>query len=121
MTEYEIKNARIESTSLGFERGVFFSFRLMLDYGCAGQGAGGLLLAKKGDPDKTSGCSMSFLADLLKVIGVNSWEDLKGAHVRVRASFTNISSIGNVLKDEWLDLSDINQYVFKPEGKAEDN
>jgi hypothetical protein len=41
---------------------------------------------------------------LLEVVGVGKWEDLPGKHVRVKADFGRVHSIGHILKDEWLDF-----------------
>jgi hypothetical protein len=72
------KNAVITRTSLGWEDHGLFTFMLSLDYGGSGQGACGPALAtSKGSWPKAA----DLLGEILKVVGVNNWEDLKGKSV----------------------------------------
>jgi hypothetical protein len=113
--ENKIVNARIESTRLGFDRGVFLTFWLHLRFDGSGQGAGGFILAKAADEDKTSGVSCNIIADLLEVVGVESWEDMPGKHIRAVSTHTKVLKIGNILKDKWFVFDDITQYFDKEE------
>lgn len=92
----KIQNARIEDTKLGFEDRGILTCMIYLDYGDGGhQGFGGYALGKE-YTDK-------WLRGLLKVIGVDNWEDLKGKHVRARIVGGKIIELGHLLKDEWFD------------------
>jgi hypothetical protein len=108
----EIKNAIIESTMLGIEDHGIFTFWLYLKYDGSGQGAGGHALddAIKNYEGKflcrigTAG-GMSIIMEILKVVGVEKWEDLKGKIIRVKAESSKVHAIGNVIKENWLDFS----------------
>ena len=103
-----IKNAKIKSTKLGLDRGVFLSFWLMLDYGGSGQGFGGYTLdavpkdGRERVPHKIAGHTVK---RILEVVGVDSWEELPGKHIRVKKSGewgSQIEAIGNILDDNWF-------------------
>lgn len=114
MSKIETKNAKIESTMLGVEDHGIMSFMLMLDYGGGSiQGAGGYALDtplkdNNGKFIKRVGGApgMTLIMRILEVVGVDKWEDLKGEHIRVKAEFTSIHAIGNLLKDDWLDFKE---------------
>ena len=74
MTELQREVGRIQSTSLGFEDHGIFTFVLHMDYGGAGQGVGGYYLKE------TAG---EFIPAILKAVGVNTWEELKGRTIFV--------------------------------------
>lgn len=114
MADSEIRNARIETTTLGFEDHGIFTFWLMLDYGGAGQGYGGYGLdePRRDDSGKylgrrgtAFGCDA--IVRLLEVLDVDSWEKLPGKPCRVKGGGCGsggIEAIGHYLKDQWLDL-----------------
>lgn len=108
----EIVNARIDSTTLGLEGHGIMSAMIGLDYGGYHQGFGGYgmdepvkdgtgkFLHRRGT---AFGCE--FIRRVLEVVGVETWEQLKGKHVRVRRMAGcngAIVAIGNILKDEWF-------------------
>jgi hypothetical protein len=101
----EVKNAIIDSTMLGIEDHGIFTCYISLDYGGEIQGFGGYGLddwnpkTKKRD---TVGFGLEFVKRVLKVAGVDKWEDLKGRHVRAEAEHTKIHRIGHILKDVWF-------------------
>lgn len=92
------KNAQITDTMLGFEgHGVLTCF-IYLGYGSSSaQGFGGWSLGKE-YTDK-------WIRGILKTVGVESWEKLKGQHVRVEldSEFGKIQRIGHLLEDNWFD------------------
>lgn len=109
MKNREIKNAKITGVSLGYEDHGVFTCNLTLDYGGGGQSFGGYTLD---EPKRKNGkflgrfgtaYGMEFLIRILKVVGVETWEDLKGKSVRVDASWDKVHRIGNYLRDEWFD------------------
>ena len=109
----EIKNATITRTMLGVEDHGIFTFMLTLDYGGSGQGAGGYALDefvgdKGGGRGRRVGTAygMDLIIAVLKVVGVEKWEDLKGEHIRVKAEHSKVHAIGHFLNDEWLDFKE---------------
>ena len=114
----EIKNARIESTMLGYEDHGVFTCMLHFDYGeHGGQGFGGYALSGKNPKDsyyKNQYCAM-FIEGILKTVGVEKWEDLIGKHVRVEAEFDGIKRIGNILEDIWFDPKKLHEETIPHE------
>ena len=109
----EMKNATITSTMLGTESHGIFTFMLNLSYGGSGQGFGGWCLdTPLKDPDgkfiRRTGTAlgMTYIMELLKCLEVDSWEGLKGVHVRVEADHNGIARIGHFLKDQWFQFED---------------
>jgi hypothetical protein len=108
--EYEIKNAKIDGTSLGIQDHGIFTFSISLDYGGSGQSFGGFVLDDK--PDDTGkrrgsafGCDA--ILQVLRVVGVDRWEDLVGKSVRAEARHDKVKRLGNYLSDDWLDLKEL--------------
>ena len=106
--EVTVKNAKIERTMLGVEDHGIMSFMLHLDYGGAGQGAGGYALDQYDKERKLRigwGPGLLLLRTILETVGVESWEKLPGQHIRVRASHSKVHAIGHFLDDKrWLDF-----------------
>ena len=103
----ETKNAKINSTMLGYEDHGIFTFYLNLEYDRASQSAGGFALDNYNkEVDKRIGTAvgMKLIIEILKVLEVESWEKLKGTYIRVKADYSKIYAIGNLLKDNWLDF-----------------
>lgn len=103
----EIKNARINATMLGIEDHGIFTAYLTLDYGGSGQSFGGWSLCTpqpNSKPVKRIGTAFGadFIMEVLRVVGVNSWEDLIGSYVRVKAEHTKVHSIGHITEDKWF-------------------
>ena len=92
----EINNAKIVSTTLGVEDyGIMSSF-LHLEWEGAGIGFGGYRLGGES--------GMAYIEEILNVVGVDKWEDLKGKYVRVDSEGLGGKAlgIGNIIKDTWL-------------------
>lgn len=108
MSDYEIKNARIESASIRFDRGCFLSVTLGLNYGGSGQGFGGYVLgAKTGQGAKAEAANREgfaglFIVRVMEIAGVDDWSDLVGKTIRAEASFSDVRRIGHILKDDWF-------------------
>jgi hypothetical protein len=106
MTAEKIMNARIESTKLGTaDRGLLTAW-IFLEYGnSGGQGFGGYYLdaysAAKDDREPSAACGL-FIARLLETVGVDSWEKLKGQHVRVMGDQDRLVAIGHILDNKWF-------------------
>jgi len=106
----ETRNATIKSTMLGYEDHGIFTAILNLDYGGAGQGFGLCFLDAYNDKTKEregTAFGMQFIIEVMKVVGVESWESLKGKHCRVKADYEKVHAIGHFLKDEWFSPQDL--------------
>jgi hypothetical protein len=105
VAEPEIKNAVIESTMLGYEDHGILTCFITVNYGGAGQGFGGYALDEW---NKQLGCregtayGMDFIVKTLEAVECDSWEKLKGKHVRVKSEHSKIHAIGHILKDKWF-------------------
>ena len=103
----EVKNAKIRSTSLGVEGHGIFTFMLHLDYGGSGQGAGGFGLDGHDESkDYRPGFkgAIPLLNEILRVAGVDTWEDLPGTLIRVSADDCEVEKIGHITDDKWLNF-----------------
>lgn len=94
---------------LGYEDHGILTCYLHLDYGGSGQGFGGYSLDEpiKDEEGKFLGrvptdATGKWVKEILNVVGVEKWEDLKGKYIRVEADFNKIHRIGNLLEDKWF-------------------
>lgn len=95
----EIKNATIRNTMLGFEGHGILTAMITVDYGGSCQGFGGY---RMDGGDDFLGKS---IINVLNAVGVDSWESLKGKHVRIEKEDSwngKIVRIGNFLEDKWF-------------------
>jgi len=107
----EEKNATIKSTFLGIEDHGFFTFYLHLDYGGSGQGAGGYVLDVSADnknqsTDAKLAKSLRIIEKILKIVGVEEWEQLPGRYIKVKADHNRVYAVQNILGGEWLDFDE---------------
>ncbi len=94
----EEKNAKLESTMLGFEGHGIMSFMLHFSYGgSVSQGLGGWVLGGK---------AFDIIPKILKTLDVETWEDLPGQLVRVRIKDGRITELGHYLEDQWINPSE---------------
>jgi hypothetical protein len=96
----ETKNAKIENTYLGYEGHGILTCYLALSYGGSGQSFGGYEL-------KHPAYGINFIDKILKTIGVDSWEQLSGKMIRVKAERTGISAIGHIIEEKWFSPQDL--------------
>lgn len=80
---------------LGFEDHGILTCMIHVDMGGTHQGFGGYSLGKT-YTDYT-------IRELLKAVGVGSWEKLRGTYIRVKRSGGKITMIGNIIEDKWFD------------------
>ncbi len=94
-----IKNAKIESTELGYSGSGPFTAWLHLVYGGGtGQGFGGYFLDGQDLPEFMA----EFVKGVLRVTDALTWEQVAGKFVRADADEGRVFRIGHVLKDEWF-------------------
>ena len=106
----EIKNAIIESTSLGNEDHGIMTVWLCFNYEGFGQSFGGYSLDNYDEKkDKRIGTAYGceFIKRILEVVGVEKWEDLKGKHIRVKTTPEKVLAIGNIIEDKWFDPEEL--------------
>jgi hypothetical protein len=113
MNKGEIVNAKISSTTLGYEdRGILTCY-LGLDYVSGSQLFGGYVLDT---PIKVDGVfshregtayGMIFIQKILETLEVDSWEKLKGIVLRVKCDHNKVYAIGHFMKDKWFSPEDI--------------
>ena len=50
---------------------------------------------------------MNLIMRILEVVGVNTWEELKGKYIRIKHTKLGdrVFSIGNLMKEEWIDFN----------------
>lgn len=113
-----IVNARIESTMLGFEDHGILTLCLTLDYGGSGQGFGLVMLGGV-QPDEVPYAS-HLIHRILRVVGAEKWEDLKGKHIRADQDNSKVYRIGNIIKDEWCDPQEIFDSLLEVKQDAND-
>lgn len=103
----EIKNARIEKTQLGYERGVF-TFLLVLRLDKTSVAFGNYPFDFYDKEKKTRVCTEKAgegIKKLMDIVGVKHWEELVGQAVRFEdpGIGQRITKIGNIVDDKWFD------------------
>lgn len=109
--ERRIRNARIESTRMGYDPFGNFHYWIGLTYGDSVQEFGGW---KLGAGEQT--CVLS-IANLLKAVEVDAWEDLVGSYVRVESDRACVYAIGHPILEWWFRPYDELVIVKIPEAK----
>lgn len=58
------------------------------------------------------------IIELMKTVGVESWEELKGKCIRAKfdSPFGKVVAIGNLFKDQWFSFEEYFDEVSKKEG-----
>lgn len=99
-----IENAIITNTALMIEDHGFLDSYIYLDYGGAGQAFGGWVLNRDPNWDnyEIEGVAGHYIQRVLQVAGVNKWELLKGASIRVCHNHGKIFGIGNIIRNDWF-------------------
>lgn len=107
----EILNAQIKTTQLGREDHRIFTFGLTLAIqGGLGVTVGGYAMDrydKLKDSRVGTAYGMNLVIRILDVVGVDTWEELKGKYIRVEVPFNSgpVTKIGNLMEDKWVDFS----------------
>lgn len=104
-----IVNARITDTFLGIlDHGIFtFSIDIEMAGGGCQIGNYSLGYTENGKAHYDAKNSEA-ICRVLDVVGVDSWEKLKGQYIRVEDNGwgRGIHTIGNLMKDEWFNLEE---------------
>ena len=106
----ETLNARIKETKLGFIGNDILTFDLILDI----QDGGGVIVGGWGmtqydvGKQKIVGTAYgtSIIMRILQVVGVDTWEELKGKYIRIKDCHLGdrVKAIGNIMNDDWIDF-----------------
>ena len=112
----ETLNAQIKKTKLGFINGIV-DFVLVLEI----QGGGGITLGgyaldyynKEKGKRIGSAYGMNLIMRILEVVGVDTWEELKGKYIRINRIHLGdkATAIGNLMKEEWIDFNSFGKGV----------
>mgnify|MGYP000292204309 FL=1 len=114
----EIKNAKIDYVKLYIEDHDILTFSIGLDLGSGCCALGGYALDQSfrvNENDnrwdyerKSSPAGLDCMRKIMEIVGVRSWEDLKGKYVRYEDNGwgSRITKIGNIIKDDWIDIDD---------------
>lgn len=102
-SEFEIKNAVIESADITTRDRGFLDCWLTLDYGGSGQGFGGwtLYLPKSWKHHKVESVAGHHIFRIMEIAGVEKWDQLVGKTIRVKANHSKIHAIGHIVKHDW--------------------
>ena len=107
----EIKNAQITGTMLGREDHGIFTFDIYVKFDSCGCGVGGYALDyydKELGKRVFSAKSLEAVSNILDVVGVDKWEDLKGKYIRIKDNGwgSTIDEIGNIMENKWFNLKE---------------
>ena len=105
----EIRNAQITNTMLGREDHGIFTFMIYIQFGACGCGIGGYSLDEYNKETKTrvfQAESMEIIAKILDVVGVDTWEQLKGQYIRIKDNGwgSTVDEIGNLMEEKWINI-----------------
>lgn len=108
MSATKIENAQITGTTLGIEDHGIMTAMIGLSGEGWDVGFGGFALDQWDEAQKRrvgTDYGLEFVMRVLHVVGVDSWEKLKGQHVRVESEGWGgrALKIGHITKDRWFD------------------
>jgi hypothetical protein len=92
----EIRNVQITKTFLGIEGHGMTTAILTTDSGCSVQGFGTHDL-------NYAGYGIGYIEEILKVFGVEKWEDIVGKYARVKSRDGLLVAIGHIIEDRWFE------------------
>lgn len=107
MPTTEIMNGRITGTRLGEEHGCLTA-DLTIEGDGWGCGFGGYVLAHWFGTHKPT-CGAGAVAELLRTLDLEKWEQLRGTYVRVKCDGGwggKITAIGHIYKDQWFSFKE---------------
>lgn len=105
----EIRNAKITSTKLGREDHGIMTFMIFIEFGGSCCGVGGYALDmwdRESDKRVFTAKGLEAISEILNVVGVDNWEDLKGQYIRIKDNGwgSTVDEIGNLMEDKWFNL-----------------
>jgi len=108
-----IENVTIKSTSLGVEDHGIFTCNLELSGDGWGCGFGGYALDEWNPEAKRrigTAYGMEFIGAILRTLEVETWEQLRGQHIRAETERVGgrIIKIGHLIKNKWFDPKSLN-------------
>lgn len=97
-----VENARIERTTLGVDvdHHILTAY-VHLKFGHGSQGFGGFEFGSAGKPASFP-AGLEFIRQVLRVVGVTTWEELPGKYLRVERDGRALRRIENILKEHWF-------------------
>lgn len=101
------KNATIKETHLGFDK----DKNIVLLLGLEGDG----WTAPFGisfDNENIKPFMANFMEEILSVLSINEWCELKGLNVRVVIAENRIAKIGHIVKNAWIDFNEIVETIL---------
>ncbi|KKN89646.1 hypothetical protein LCGC14_0234920 [marine sediment metagenome] len=112
--EHHVENGRIMRTMLGVEHHGLLTASIQMEFSGSGQSYNCPYRLDGGPPVDSRFPDNYFankIRELLDTLGVDSWEEIPGAHVRVirEDPYGEIMMIGHIVKDKW--------FSWKPEGE----
>lgn len=104
-----IQNAVITSTMLGYEDHGILTFWITVKGSGWGVSIGGNALDAYSEQQEeriATGIGFQAVTEVMNVVGVEKWEDLKGKYIRVKSEGIGkrVSVIGNLMEDKWFDI-----------------
>ena len=114
----KILNAKIESVSLCFQNDIltfYLGLKIEGGYGCC---FGGYALDEYDEAESRRlpiSLGLECLEEIMKTVGVSSWENLRDKYLRVvdRGLGKSIAVIGNIMEDKWFDIEEFFQKAKK--------
>lgn len=112
----KIINGQIVDTMLGFEDRGILTCMIAIDRSDWGtQGYGNWAFSSYSEEEKSQVVKRKFglevIFSILKSVGVQTWEELKGKHCRIKIDNSNrIYAIGNIMRDEWCCIKEIAEH-----------
>ena len=106
----EIKNAKISDVSISMADHGCLTFYLSLNGGSWGCNFGGYCIGNgclgAKEFSATNGDGLVAMMKIMDVVGVHTWEDLKGKYIRcvVQGWGDTIDEIGNIMEDKWFNI-----------------
>lgn len=104
-----IENVKITKTFLGREDHGILTCYLTVEGNGFGVSIGGYALDgydKEKQKRIPTQKGFELINRILEVVGVSSWEELTGKHIRIESNGFGgrVTKIGNLIKDDWLDF-----------------
>ena len=105
-----IRNAKILPTKLGREDHGIMTFMIFIEFYGAGCGVGGYALDyydRESNKRVFTGKGLEAISNILDVVGVDNWEDLKGKYIRIKDNGigSTVDEVGNLIDDDkWFNL-----------------